>query len=188
MMRSRHVRPHVDTQEVAAGIQNKLPSLFDALALAQGRPSDARTVAQAEPTPGSIIQRIALNHLSFPRGNRRKISLESIQALAGRIHSSGQVLSLLVVRGEDSQYCVVAGERRFAALRLLAKQRRISPTFLVPCRVISARATAEADSPPEIASADRLEAAERRRRFIDLLNRCPELLTGSELAARKAYA
>ena len=174
-MRSRHARPHADTHEITADVQDELPSPIGALTLAQGKP-----------TPGWINQGIALDHLSFPSGSRRNISLESLHTLADRIQSGGPVQSLLVVPGENSQYCVVAGERRFAAFRLLAKQGRISPTFLVPCRVISARGTAEADSLPQIGfAADRVETTKRRRRFIDLLEQCPGLLTGSELAARQ---
>jgi hypothetical protein len=173
-MRSRHARPDADTQEITADVQDEVP--IDALTLAQGKPTRG------------VIRRIALDHLSLPSDSRRNINPESIHALADRIESGGPLQSLLVVPGENSQYCVVAGERRFAAFRLLAKQGRISPTFLVSCRVISGRGTAEADSTREIGPAeDRLEAAERRRRFIDLLNQCPGLLTGSELAIRRCH-
>ena len=159
-MRSRHTGPHADTQGV---LEYQFPS------------------------PASTIRHITLNYLSFPKGGRRKISAESIQKLAERIHLSCRLQSLMVVADEDSQYyCVVAGERRFAALQLLVKQRRISPTFLVPCRVINARATSQANPLPEIDSAaNTLETTERRRRFVDLLSLCPGLLTGAELAARQ---
>ena len=117
---------------------------------------------------------------------RRKISLESIGRLAERIHATGQLQSLIVVPAEDFDYHVVAGERRLAALKLLAEKGRVAPRYPVPCRVIKAKAAAGADALTEFRSAaDHLGTAERRRRFIDLLNQCPELLTGSELAARQ---
>ena len=95
------------------------------------------------PTPESAIQRIALDGLGFPPGRRRRISPQSIHALADRMLATGQIQSLMVVPGEGSQYWVVAGDRRFAALLLLATQGRIAPTFAVPCRVIKAKAITE---------------------------------------------
>jgi ParB-like chromosome segregation protein Spo0J len=81
---------------------------------------------------------------------------------------------------------VVAGERRLAALQLLADKGRIAPRYPAPCRVIKAKAAAGAVVVAEFRSAaNHLETAERRRPFIDLLNRCPGLVTGSELAARQ---
>ena len=92
----------------------------------------------------------------------------------------------MVLPAENFEYHVVAGERRLAALQLLADKGRIAPRYPVPCRVIKAKATAGGGAFAEFHSAaDHLETAERRRRFIDLLNQCPGLLTGSELAARR---
>ena len=94
----------------------------------------------------------------------------------------------MVVAGENFQYCVVAGERRFAALLLLAQQGRIAPTFGIPCRMFNAKATLEHVSIAEDGSARyHLEAVERRRRFANLLNECPGLQTGSEFAARQCF-
>ncbi len=119
-------------------------------------------------------------------GARRRISSQSIHALADRMHANGQIQSLMVVSGEGSQYWVVAGDRRFAALRLLARQGRIAPTFRVPCRVIAGKAITEMDAfNSSESAADDFDRDERRRRFIDLLHQCPGVLTGSELAARQ---
>jgi ParB-like nuclease domain len=140
------------------------------------------------PTPESAIQRIALDRLGFPPGGRRRISPQPIHALADRIHATGQIQSLLVVPGEDSEYWVVAGDRRFAALRLLARQGRITPTFKVPCRVINPKAITETDAfHGSDSTAEEFAPNERRRRFIDLLHECPGLLTGSEFAARQRF-
>jgi ParB family transcriptional regulator, chromosome partitioning protein len=156
----------------------------------QTRPPDPRAIPDAvtpglpSPTPESGIQWIELDRLTVAPAARRKISLESIARLAERIHATGQLQSLIVVPAEDFDYHVVAGERRLAALQLLAEKGRIAPRYPVPCRVIKAKAAAGAFTEFRSA-ADRLGMAERRRRFIDLLDQCPELLTGSELAARQ---
>jgi hypothetical protein len=165
-MLSRHDTLHPAAQQMAHGARGTLPS----------------------PTPESAIQRIALDRLGFPPGGRRRISPQSIHALADRIHGTGQIQSLLVVPGEDSEYWVVAGDRRFAALRLLARQGLITPTFKVPCRVITGKAITEMDAfNGSDSAADDFDRDERRRRFIDLLHECPGLLTGSEFAARQRF-
>jgi ParB-like chromosome segregation protein Spo0J len=147
------------------------------------RPVAAEAGASSSPSPP---QNIALNKLTLGPASRRKASPTSIRALADRIHSSCQFQSLAVVPATDSQYyVVVAGDRRFAALRLLAKQGRIPPNFGVPCRVINAKATTEASAPDDFPSAENFEPDERRRRFVDLLDQCPGLFIGSELAARR---
>jgi ParB/Sulfiredoxin domain len=158
----------------------------------QTRPTDPRGIPDAgtaglpSPTPESGIQWIELDRLSVSPAGRRKISLESIGRLAERIHATGQLQSLIVVPAEDVEYHVVAGERRLAALQLLADKGQIAPRYPVPCRVIKARAASGAGGLTKCRSAaDPLETAERRRRFIDLLNQCPGLLTGSELATRQ---
>jgi hypothetical protein len=155
-------------------------------------PRDPRTIpgtvgtALPSPTPETGIHWIELDRLTVAPAGRRKIGLESIARLAERIHATGKLQSLIVVPAENFEYHVVAGERRLAALQLLADKGRIAPRYPVPCRVIKAEATAGAGAFAEFRSAaDHLETAERRRRFIDLLNQCPGLLTGSELAARQ---
>ena len=147
-----------------------------------------QTVATAvfSAAPHISIQNIALDQLGFAPGSRRRIRRESIQNLAVRIQASGRLQSLLVVPGENAQFYVVAGERRFAALQLLARERRIPPTLPVPCRVIDGKPFTEARPPANFNSIDKSEA-QRRKRFLALRNRCPGLLTGSELAARQYY-
>ena len=139
--------------------------------------------AAALPSP---TQKIALNQLALAPGSRRKMSRQSIRLLADRIHSSGQLYSLMVVRGENFRYYVVAGDRRFAALQLLAGDNRIAQTFLVPCRVIAGKAARQTDAAAEcdLSASDWYR---KRRRFLDLRNHCPGLLTGSEFAARRCY-
>ena len=174
---SRAMRSDQQAESAAPGIAETgitgLPSPFDALTLAQGKP-----------TPQTRIQRIALNQLALAPGSRRKINRQSIRTLADRIHKSGQLHRLMVVRGENLGYYVVAGGRRFAALQLLAGDNRISQTFPVPCLVIAGKATSQTEiaADPDLWASD---PDQKRRRFLELRSHCPGLLTGSELAARR---
>ena len=152
---------------------------------AEGTAEPGATVLPS-PTPETNIQKIALNQLARPPGGRRKISRHCIQALAARIYATGRLQSLMVVPSENAEFYVVAGERRFAALQLLAGDNRISQTFLVPCRVIAGRATSQTEiaADPDLSASD---PDQKRRRFLDLRNHCPGLLTGSEFAARQCF-
>ena len=73
---------------------------------------------------------------------RRTGAAAGVEALAASIQAHG-LLQSLVVRpklGSEGQasdrYEVVAGGRRLAALKLLAKQKRISKSTTIPCRVL----------------------------------------------------
>jgi ParB family chromosome partitioning protein len=142
--------------------------------------------ALPSPTPRPPVQTIALDRLALTPGSRRKISTRCVEALASTIAAAGSVQSLVVVPGEDLEFHVVAGDRRFAALQLLAKQGRISTAFPVPCRVIISGSSNRIDSLTDRDDDSSSLAAEKRRRFLSLRNGCRGLLTGSELAARQA--
>ncbi len=77
-----------------------------------------------------------------PVNTRRTGAGAGIEALAASIQAHG-LLQSLVVRpklGRKGQatgrYEVVAGARRLAALKLLAKQKRVSKGTAIPCRVL----------------------------------------------------
>ncbi len=77
-----------------------------------------------------------------PVNTRRTGAGAGIEALAASIRAHG-LLQSLVVRpkldgsGEPTgRYEVVAGGRRLAALKLLAKQKRIAKGAVIPCRVL----------------------------------------------------
>ncbi|WP_420608242.1 ParB/RepB/Spo0J family partition protein [Novosphingopyxis sp.] len=79
-----------------------------------------------------------------PANVRRTGAGAGIEALAASIQAHG-LLQSLVVRpkpGSSGQatdrYEVVAGARRLAALKLLAKQKRITKGTAIPCRVLDA--------------------------------------------------
>jgi hypothetical protein len=137
------------------------------------------------PTPQAAVISIPLERLTFSPERRRKMSPQSVQSLAARIHAGTQIQSLIVVPGEEGQYHVVAGERRLAALQLLLKQGRIGAAYLVACRLINAEPTDSTPMLAEEASTSYSVDHEKRRRFQDLRNRCSGLITGTELAIRK---
>jgi len=73
----------------------------------------------------------------FPR-NVRKSAGQSIAALAESIARVGLLQNLTVIAAPDGKgYEVVAGGRRLAALKRLAKERRIAKTLEIPCLLVS---------------------------------------------------
>ena len=159
---------------------------LDTVSSVPSRFGNAGENALPSPTPSSAVQTVALDRLALTPGSRRKISPRCVEALASKIEAAGTVQSLVVVPGEDSEFHVVAGDRRFAALRLLAKQGRIPTAFPVPCRIITSSSANRIDSVTDLDDDSSSVAAEKRRRFLSLRNGCRGLLTGSELAARQA--
>jgi ParB family chromosome partitioning protein len=77
-----------------------------------------------------------------PVNVRRTGAGAGIEALAASIQAHGLLQSLVVRPRLDSdgqatdRYEVVAGARRLAALKLLAKQKRVGKGIPVPCRVL----------------------------------------------------
>lgn len=77
-----------------------------------------------------------------PANVRRTGVNSGIEALAASIQAHGLLQSLVVRPKLDTEgrasdhYEVVAGGRRLAALKLLAKQKRVSKSTAIPCRVL----------------------------------------------------
>ena len=68
----------------------------------------------------------------------RKTVGPSIIALADSVARVGLLQNLTVILASDGEhYEVVAGGRRLAALKLLAKKRRIARDYEVPCRLVA---------------------------------------------------
>ncbi|MDX7079545.1 ParB/RepB/Spo0J family partition protein [Citrobacter freundii] len=92
----------------------------------------------ADPTKNLIL--VPLSRLvSRPTGrNVRKTPRMSIPELAASIQRVGLLQNLIVIAAADGEhYEVVAGGRRLAALKLLAKKRRISKEWEVPCLLVA---------------------------------------------------
>ena len=79
------------------------------------------------------IQSIPLTQLVPSPLNVRKTKT-GIEGLAASIAAHG-LLQNLQVRPTGEEFEVVAGGRRYEALKLLAKQKKIAPDHAVPCEV-----------------------------------------------------
>jgi len=88
------------------------------------------------------IKTIPLNALKPSKANIRKTErLSGIESLAASIEASGLLENLVVKpaaspKGRVAQYEVVAGGRRLAALKLLARKRKIAGDQGIPCLVL----------------------------------------------------
>ena len=90
------------------------------------------SVIPAQPAQHMLL--VPLSCLRPSRRNVRKTAGPSIEALAASIERVGLLQNLTVTLAADGvHYEVVAGGRRLAALRLLAKKRRLAKDWNVPC-------------------------------------------------------
>ncbi|MCR4547003.1 ParB/Srx family N-terminal domain-containing protein, partial [Delftia tsuruhatensis] len=96
--------------------------------------SAANVLQAADPSKHMIL--VPLSRLVLrPTGrNVRKTPRMSIPELAASIQRVGLLQNLIVIPAADGEhYEVVAGGRRLAALKLLAKKHRIAKDWEVPC-------------------------------------------------------
>ncbi|GKV93336.1 ParB N-terminal domain-containing protein [Pectobacterium aroidearum] len=92
----------------------------------------ATALEAAAPTQNLLL--VPLSQLRPSRRNVRKTAGQSIDALAASIARVGLLQNLTVILASDGEhYEVVAGGRRLAALKLLAKKRHIPKDWEVPC-------------------------------------------------------
>ncbi len=93
----------------------------------------------------TAIQHIALSKLVPSAANVRKVnSTAGIGELADSIEAHGLIQNLTVRKaGKGQKFEVVAGARRLAALRLLAKEGRIAKDIDIPCNVLAAERDTE---------------------------------------------
>ena len=91
-----------------------------------------------EPDPG--LRHVPLDRLELSPDNARKTPADdaALAELKASIAAHG-LLENLVVRpvgdGEDARYAVIAGGRRLAAMKALARDGAVAADFPVPCRV-----------------------------------------------------
>ncbi|ODV13780.1 MAG: chromosome partitioning protein ParB [Rubrivivax sp. SCN 70-15] len=101
---------------------------------AQAVTTAANVLQAADPSKHMIL--VPLSRLVLrPAGrNVRKTPRMSIPELAASIQRVGLLQNLIAIPASDGEhYEVVAGGRRFAALKLLAKKHRIAKDWEVPC-------------------------------------------------------
>jgi ParB family chromosome partitioning protein len=83
------------------------------------------------------MQTISLTQLVPSPANVRKTGTRTgIEELAASIAAHGLLQNLQVRPLKDGSFEVVAGGRRLAALKLLAKQKKIAPDYPVPCHAL----------------------------------------------------
>lgn len=123
----------------------------------------------ADPSKNLIL--VPLSRLVLrPTGrNVRKTPRMSIPELAASIQRVGLLQNLIVIAAPDGeQYEVVAGGRRLAALKLLAKKHRIAKEWEVPCLLV-ADGTARTASLTENVQREAMHPADQFEAFAALV-------------------
>lgn len=121
----------------------------------------------AQPSQQMLL--VPLSRLRPSRRNVRKTTGPSIEALAASIERVGLLQNLTVTLAtEGEHYEVVAGGRRFAALKLLAKKHRIAKDWDVPCLLV-ADASARTASLTENVQREAMHPADQFEAFAALV-------------------
>ena len=124
-------------------------------------------VIPAQPAQNMLL--VPLSQLRPSRRNVRKTAVQSIDALASSIERVGLLQNLTVILASDGEhYEVVAGGRRLAALKLLAKKRRIAKDWQVPCLLV-ADASARTVSLTENVQREAMHPADQFEAFAALI-------------------
>jgi len=128
----------------------------------------AAPLEAADPTKNLIL--VPLSRLVLrPTGrNVRKTPRMSIPELAASIQRVGLLQNLIVIAADGEHYEVVAGGRRLAALKLLAKKHRISKEWEVPCLLV-ADGTARTASLTENVQREAMHPADQFEAFAALV-------------------
>lgn len=99
------------------------------------------TTPTVEIAPAPVVELIPLRRLGVAEENVRRTDRKGgIEGLAESIAAEGLLQNLIAFKTEAGRYRVVAGGRRLAALKLLAKAGRWSEP--VPCKVLPTGAAA----------------------------------------------
>ncbi|MDV6903767.1 chromosome partitioning protein ParB [Pseudomonas aeruginosa] len=123
----------------------------------------------ADPTKNLILVPLSRLVLRPTDRNVRKTPRMSIPELAASIQRVGLLQNLIVIAAADGEhYEVVAGGRRLAALKLLAKKRRISKEWDVPCLLV-ADGTARTASLTENVQREAMHPADQFEAFAALV-------------------
>lgn len=131
--------------------------------------SHAAALEAADPSKNLIL--VPLSRLMLrPTGrNVRKTPRMSIPELAASIQRVGLLQNLIVIAAADGEhYEVVAGGRRLAALKLLAKKHRIAKDWEVPCLLV-ADGTARTASLTENVQREAMHPADQFEAFAALV-------------------
>jgi ParB family chromosome partitioning protein len=115
------------------------------------------------------IEQVALSRLSPSPHNVRRKAATGIDGLADSIAAKGLLQNLVAhpmkgARGKSPKLCVCAGQRRLAALQLLAERGTISADEPIPVKVVT-EAEAVASSLIENFSRDSMHGADQAMAF-----------------------
>ena len=142
---------------------------MNAITQTEARAIQVPVLEAADPTKNLIL--VPLSRLVLrPTGrNVRKTPRMSIPELAASIQRVGLLQNLIVIPASDGEhYEVVAGGRRLAALKLLAKKHRISKEWEVPCLLV-ADGTARTASLTENVQREAMHPADQFEAFAALV-------------------
>ena len=142
---------------------------MNAITQTEARAAQAPALEAADPTKNLIL--VPLSRLVLrPTGrNVRKTPRMSIPELAASIQRVGLLQNLIVIPAADGEhYEVVAGGRRLAALKLLAKKHRIAKDWEVPCLQV-ADGTARTASLTENVQRETMHPADQFEAFAALV-------------------
>ncbi len=148
---------------------NAVTTTTEARAVQTAANSAANVLQAADPSKHMIL--VPLSRLVLrPTGrNVRKTPRMSIPELAASIQRVGLLQNLIVIPAADGlQYEVVAGGRRLAALKLLAKKHRIAKDWQVPCLQV-ADGTARTASLTENVQREAMHPADQFEAFAALV-------------------
>jgi ParB family chromosome partitioning protein len=128
---------------------------------------EVQALEAAAPSKNMLL--VPLSQLHPSKRNVRKTLGASITELAASIERVGLLQNLTVTLASDGEhYEVVAGGRRLAALKLLAKKRRIAKDYEVPCLLV-ADASARTASLTENVQREAMHPADQFEAFADLI-------------------
>ena len=142
---------------------------MNAITQTEARAIQTPVLEAADPTKNLIL--VPLSRLVLrPTGrNVRKTPRMSIPELAASIQRVGLLQNLIVIASANGEhYEVVAGGRRLAALKLLAKKHRISKEWEVPCLLV-ADGTARTASLTENVQRETMHPADQFEAFAALV-------------------
>lgn len=91
----------------------------------------------------TTIQSLPLTQLVPSKDNVRRTGTKAVESLIASIAAVGLINPLTVKAVAEGKYEVVAGAKRLAALKALAKKRKLFETQTVPCTIIEAEGATE---------------------------------------------
>ncbi|MFY3602326.1 ParB/RepB/Spo0J family partition protein [Achromobacter xylosoxidans] len=142
---------------------------MNAVTQTEARAIQAPALEAADPTKNLILLPLSRLVLRPTGRNVRKTPRISIPELAASIQRVGLLQNLIVIASADGEhYEVVAGGRRLAALKLLAKKHRISKEWEVPCLLV-ADGTARTASLTENVQREAMHPADQFEAFAALV-------------------